>query len=60
MFLSRKKHLQELGRKEILIQTSKNKLAAKVDSDLEKLDRLNKILGNGIALYLTTALGHHD
>lgn len=60
LFIRKKEHEQELYHKEVLIQRSQKKLVQSMDSDLKKLDRLNKILGNGIALYITSAVGRHD
>lgn len=46
--------------KEVLIQRRKKKFQTKVDQDLRNITKINRILGNGIALYITAAVGKHD
>lgn len=53
---NRRQHLEDIQKKEVVIQTRNKKLSKNMDSDLDKLDKLNKILGNGIALYITSAV----
>lgn len=59
MFLlrNRQRHLESIRHKEILIQSSKRELDMSMDEDLAKLDKLNKILGNGITLKIYTVTG---
>lgn len=60
MFFKHKHHQENLEHKEVLIERKKKELVKTMDSDLEKLNRINKILNNGITLkiYLSTGDKH--
>lgn len=57
---NRKQHLEDIRQKEAVIQSRNKKLEKSMNSDIDKLNKLNKILGNGIALYITSAVGQHE
>jgi len=59
MIFQRKAHVENIKKKEVLIERSKRVLVTSMDRDIKKLDQLNKILGNGIALYVVAAVGKH-
>lgn len=59
ILFQRKQHTDNIKKKEVLIEHSKKILVNAMDRDIEKLDKLNKILGNGIALYVVAAVGKH-
>lgn len=47
----------EVDRKEVLIQHNKKVFNRRIASDLEKIDKINKVLGNGITLSIGKAVG---
>lgn len=55
MFLRRKRHQENVEHKEVLIKRTQRKLDQTMDQDLEKLNRLTEILGNGISLKIFVA-----
>lgn len=58
-FFGTKKRKRSFEVKEKLIQHSKTKLADRVAEDVEQIQKINKILGNGITLNIGKAVGVH-
>lgn len=54
-----RKRVEDLQQKEVLIDRSKNTLTEKIQDDVERINKINKVLGNGITLSIGKAVGAH-
>ena len=53
-----KRYKRELAEKEVLISKSKEKFNKNVDTTNRQLDKINKVLSNGISLRIYHSTGH--
>lgn len=52
-----RERVQRLQHKEVLIEKSQEKFANSVQVDVEQINKINKVLGNGITLSIAKAVG---
>lgn len=59
MIFNFRKHERHIAEKEKVISEKKRQETRKVNADIDKLRKINKILDNGITLEIKKGLGNH-
>lgn len=59
MIFNFRKHERKIDEKEKVIVEQKRRQTRKMDSDINKLKAINKILDNGITLEIRKGMGNH-
>lgn len=61
IFRFRRNHKEQIQQKEEAIAEVKKDFSKKVDRDIERLDKINRVLSNGVTLKVFHAVGgKHD
>lgn len=59
MILNFRKREAAIEAQEVCIEQEKKKFHKAADDNIKKLEKINKVLGNGITLKIYQATGHH-